>query len=199
MATVVGNTTPQAWRMRMVASRLQAEQVIAYPTEGVWGLGCLPQSRTAVERLLELKQRPWQKGLLLVASDLAQLAPYLGDVSPVQYAELDSVWPGPVTYLVPCSKKVPAWIRGESDRVGVRVSAHPLVRALCEALGQPLVSTSANPAGKAPALSMLTLQRYFHGRLDYIVPGRLGGQAGASEIRDLVTGVVVRPAGPAVS
>lgn len=179
--------------MRMVASRLRDEQVIAYPTEGVWGLGCLPQSQTAVERLLALKQRSWQKGLLLVASNLAQLEPYFGKVTAAQREELTQAWPGPVTYLVACNKKVPAWIRGESDKVGVRVSAHPLIQALCAELGQPLVSTSANPSGKSPAVTTLTLQRYFHGQLDYVVPGLLGGQVGASEIRDLVSGDVVRP------
>lgn len=181
------------WRFKMVATRLREGQVIAYPTEGVWGLGCVPENLQAVNRILALKHRAWQQGLILVASSIAQCEAYLGEITPAQRAQLDATWPGPVTFLVPRGAAVPDWIAGDSDKVALRVSAHPVIRGLCQQLGQPLVSTSANPSGKAPALTALQVQRYFHGNVDYVLPGRLSVPGAASEIRDLASGQVIRP------
>jgi L-threonylcarbamoyladenylate synthase len=187
---------PQSWRYKMVATRLQQGAVIAYPTEGVWGLGCLPEDPEAVNRILSMKQRSWRQGLILVGASFEQVEGYIGHITEEQRSLLQQVWPGPVTFIVPRSEQVPDWIAGDSDRVAIRVSAHSVVQGVCSALGQPIVSTSANPGGKAPALSKLTVQRYFRGAIDLIVPGALGGQSGASEIRDLVTGAVIRAPSP---
>ena len=190
---------PQTWRYKMIATRLEQGEVIAYPTEGVWGLGCLPEKRAAVDRILSMKQRSWQQGLILAAASFEQVEGYIGKITAEQRAALKQAWPGPVTYIVPRSKLVPDWIAGDSDKVAIRVSAHPVIQGICERLRQPIVSTSANPSGKKPALSMLQVQRYFHGAIDYVVPGELGGQAGASEIRDLASGAVIRAASPQAS
>ncbi|MCB1646928.1 MAG: Sua5/YciO/YrdC/YwlC family protein [Pseudomonadales bacterium] len=185
----------QQWRYRMIATRLREEQIIAYPTEGVWGLGCVPESEQAVGRILNLKRRPWQKGLILVASELSQLLPYLQSLDSSQRVQITSERSDPVTWLVPKSDAVPLWISGEHDKVAVRLSQHPVVQGICSALKQPIVSTSANPAGKPAALSRLKVHQYFADRIDYIVPGDLGGAAGASQIIDLVSGDVLREAG----
>jgi L-threonylcarbamoyladenylate synthase len=182
------------WRFKMVAARLRQGEVIAYPTEGVWGLGCVPEDLQAVNRILALKNRSWQQGLILVASSIEQCQPYIGNITPEQRHQLTTTWPGPVTFLVPRGAAVPDWIAGESDKVALRVSAHPVIVGLCEQLGQPMVSTSANPTGKAAALSALKVQQYFHGNVDYVLPGRLGVPGAASEIRDLASGEVIRPA-----
>ena len=83
--------------------------VIAYPTEGVWGLGCDPRDEAAVLRLLALKQRAVDKGLILIASDEAQLADFV-DMSPLDAATREVVrasWPGPNTWIVPASSTAP--------------------------------------------------------------------------------------------
>ena len=82
---------------------LRDEGVIAYPTEGVWGLGCLPASHAAVMRLLELKQRSWRQGLLIVAGRIDQFDEFLQGLGDDHRRELEENWPGPVTYLVPVS------------------------------------------------------------------------------------------------
>jgi len=178
----------------MIANRLLEGEVIAYPTEGVWGLGCVPQKREAVERILAMKRRRWQQGLILVAADLAQCEPYMGVITAAQREILTAAWPGPITFLVPRSRRVPDWVAGDSDKVALRVSNHPVVAGICARLGQPMVSTSANPSGKPSALTRLKVVQYFKGTIDTIVPGRLGGLVGASEIRDLVSGEILRAA-----
>ncbi|MDZ7686776.1 MAG: Sua5/YciO/YrdC/YwlC family protein [Gammaproteobacteria bacterium] len=87
----------------------------------------------------------------------------------------------------------PAWIRGQHETVALRVSAHPVIDAICREFNRPIVSTSANPSGKPPAKTALRLHQYFHGRIDHIVPGELGGAGGATEIRELRGGTLVRP------
>ncbi len=167
--------------------------VIAYPTESVWGLGCDPFDPLAVEKILRLKQRAVDKGLIVVAASIEQVASLVRPLSSEQQALLKSTWPGPTTWLLPDPDQCfPGWIRGNFSTVAVRVSAHPLVRQLCDAFGAPLVSTSANPAMFPPARSRLRVQRWFGRHVDYVLPGRLGGNDKPSTIRDLQSGSVIR-------
>jgi len=188
----VSPSTVPRWRLNLLASLLRDEAVIAYPTEGVWGLGCIPESKSAVSRILALKIRSWEQGLILVGSHIDQFSPYLEGLDDDFLDRLESSWPGPVTYLVPDNGYCPMWIKGRHQSVAIRVSDHPVVRDLCDKLGSPLVSTSLNRAGNRPAMSSLEVRQKFAGEIDAIVPGDLGSSRGASEIRDLVSGTVIR-------
>ncbi|MFV0278489.1 MAG: L-threonylcarbamoyladenylate synthase [Parahaliea sp.] len=171
---------------------LAAGGVVACPTEAVWGLSCDPGNPQAVQRLLDLKQRPPAKGLILVASDNDQIAALLEGLSDAQRGKLALSWPGPTTWLVPHRELVPAWIHGDSDRVAVRVTAHPAMAALCRAWGGPLVSTSANPGGAQAPRAGFQVQRYFGAALDALVPGAVGGASRPSMIRDAISDEIVR-------
>jgi len=180
------------WAIIRALRALREGAVIAYPTEGVWGLGCDPFNRDAVELLLALKRRPSAKGLILIAADATMFAPLLDPLPPSQRQQLEASWPGPNTWIVPDPDHLaPPWIRGRHDSLAVRVTAHPLAARLSQAFGAPIVSTSANPAGLAPALTPNAVRRYFGG-LVMIVPGSTGGGNTPSTIRDLATGRVLR-------
>ena len=166
--------------------------VIACPTEAVWGLSCDPFDGAAVTRLLQLKQRPVEKGLILVAADEAQLAFLLEPLAPGQRSALRDTWPGPHTWLVPHAGTVPDWVSGEHATVAVRVTAHAGMADLCRAFGGPLVSTSANPGGAEPATCADQVRDYFPDSLDGWLAGELGDAARPSTIRDLATGEVIR-------
>jgi len=181
-----------SWRVQQVARVVRAGGVIAYPTEAVWGLGCDPWNEAAVDRLLALKERPVHKGLILVADSIEQFDFLLDDLPRRWIDRLASTWPGPNTWLVPHQDRLPQWITGQHDSVALRVSDHPLVRELCYCTG-PLVSTSANPAGRPSARSRLRVEQYFHDQLDAVLGGALGGRRNPSLIRDLRTGDVIRP------
>lgn len=172
---------------------LRAGGVIAYPTEGVWGLGCDPFNAGAVARLLRLKGRSPGKGLILVAGDVAQVRPLLGRVPLAQRAELLGSWPGPVTWIVPVGDEMPRWITGKHASVAIRVSNHLQLASLCLLFGGPIVSTSANLQGRPAARSALAVRRYFRGAIDYLLPGELGGRRGATAIREALSGRIVRP------
>lgn len=178
--------------IRQAAHALRRGGVIAYPTEGVWGLGCDPFDPDAVAKLLELKHRDVGKGLILVAATIEQFEPYLRALTPAQYAVLSRAWPGPQTWVVPHGGSLPDWVTGYKSTVALRVSAHPNVAALCRYYGAPIVSTSANPAGRPPARSALKVHSYFRDKLDYVLQGKLGGQVGPTPIRDLASGRLLR-------
>ena len=181
--------TPQR---QAVLDALLAGGVVACPTEAVWGLSCDPDNPSAVERLLALKQRPVAKGLILVASDISQLAGLLDGLASGERARLELSWPGPTTWLIPHGGRVPPWICGDHDSVAVRVTAHPGMSALCDAWGGPLVSTSANPGGSQAPRERFQVVRYFGDALDAYLPGAVGGDARPSTIRDLRSDQIVR-------
>lgn len=188
----MSTTTPSPLHLRHAVQALRAGGVIAYPTEAVWGLGCDPFDEQAVRRVLDLKQRSEAKGLIIIAADIAQIEPWLQELDAAQKAAVLNTWPGPYTWVVP-AESAPSWLRGRHASLALRVSAHPGVQALCRAWGGPLVSTSANRSGQPPVRDALQLRRQFGDGLAYILPGRLGGDAKPSEIRDAVSGTVLRP------
>lgn len=166
--------------------------MLAYPTEGVWGLGCLPDHLDAVRRLLDIKRRDPGKGLILIAARCEDLEPYIHPLDGEQQAKLESPG-GPVTWLVPAAEGVSALLRGTHATQAVRITRHSLCRALCLEVGA-LVSTSANLEGAPPAKTSEEVDEMFGSTIDGIVEGPLGGASGPSEIRDLLTGRVIRPA-----
>lgn len=180
------------WQVQQTARVVRQGGVIAYPTEAVWGVGCDPWNEEAVDRLLALKERPVHKGLILVADSIDQFDFLLADLPDIWIERLAGSWPGPNTWLVPHQDRLPEWITGQHDTVALRVSDHPLVRELCRLTG-PLVSTSANPAGRPAARSRLRVEQYFPRQLDKVLGGALGGRKNPSLIRDLRTGEVIRP------
>ena len=182
-----------SWHAKLAAKALKAGQIIAYPTEGVWGLGCDPSNRSAMTRLAELKQRPLEKGVILIAADLSQVEYLLAPLAADMRATAENLWPGFVTCLLPdLAGQVPEWIRGRHTSVAVRVSRHPPVEALCRAFGGPIVSTSCNPSGRPPARSNLEARRYFNATVTRYMMGETGKSRGPSPILDLRTGKYLR-------
>jgi L-threonylcarbamoyladenylate synthase len=180
------------WSRRQARDIVWAGGVIAYPTEAVYGLGCDPLARAAIDRILALKSRDAGKGFILIASQIEQLLPYLAPLDKALRGKLEASWPGPVTWIVSAAAAVPDWITGGRDTLAVRVTAHPVARALCELTGLALISTSANLSGHPPARSALQVRARLGTELDYIVPGHTGPQRKPTEIRDARTGAVLR-------
>ncbi len=169
----------------------QQHGVFAYPTEAVYGLGCHPWDEVALERLLAIKQRDWRKGMIVVAASLEELTPFLLPLNEELRIRVSNTWPGPVTWLLPVKPCVPELLTGGNETLAVRVSAHPMVRKVCDALG-PVVSTSANPAGLPPAKTALKVRQYFGRALTCVVPGALGALSRPTQIRHGLTGEWVR-------
>ncbi len=180
------------WHILHAVEVIRRGGVIAYPTEAVYGLGCDPCNSDAVQRLLQLKKRKPEKGLILIAAAFEQLESYIAPLDAKTRQRIDKTWPGPVTWLLPVRPEVPHWISGGHKKIAVRVTAHPQARALCEALEGPLVSTSANRHQQSAARTVMQVRRIFTDQLDYILPGKVGEQSNPTEIRDADTNQLIR-------
>ena len=178
-----------AWHLRLAVRALERGGLVMHATEGVWGLACDPHDARAVGRLLELKGRSVDKGLILIAAEADYFAPELAAIDPGQRQMVEDSWPAAETWILP-NQRFPYWITGEHAGVALRVPGHAQARALSAAFGAPLVSTSANPSGVPAPTSALRARGIFHrsefpGRDDYILPGEVGLPGSPSRIRTL--------------
>jgi len=174
------------------AQLLRDGQIIAYPTEAVYGLGCDPANESAVRKLLALKGRHESAGLVLIASDYSQIRPWVADIDEALIDKPMQTWPGPVTWLFPRAGGVPDYVAGSHKTIAVRITAHEPSRLLCQASGSALISTSANPSSASPARSAEEVDSYFGQGIAGILSGPLGGAEKPSEIRDLVSENIIR-------
>lgn len=165
--------------------------VLAYPTESCFGLGCDPRQPAALARVLALKRRVRAKGLILIASNLQQLLPYIHPPAVGDLRRFVEYWPGPFTLLLPASRKVHPWLRGRHNKIAVRITNHPQAAGLCHALGSALVSTSANLSGKISLKTATACRRAFGSRA-FTVPGIIGWARKPSTIVDYASGRILR-------
>ncbi|MDP7153162.1 MAG: Sua5/YciO/YrdC/YwlC family protein [Gammaproteobacteria bacterium] len=176
--------------LRQAARIIQAGGVAAYPTEGVFGLGCDPRQHSAVLRILAIKLRAVAAGLILIAADRRQLDGWI-DPSAEEESALAATDPF-VTWVVTADPDCPEWITGGRSTCAVRITQHPVAAALCREAGLALVSTSANRHGQEAAKAALTVRCRLGPAIDFIMPGKVGNAPGPSEIRNARTGAVLR-------
>ena len=175
-----------------IKATLDSGQIIAYPTEAVWGLGCDFRNQPAVMRLLQLKQRAVDKGLILICADFCYAEALLQPLPASLHAQLRTYWPGHYTLLLPDPlQQVPGWIKGAYTTFALRISAHPVIRQINTVWPQPIVSTSANISSHPPVTTTEELVAVFGDQV-MVVPGALGQETRPSRIIDLASGKQVR-------
>ena len=176
---------------KLACRHIHAGGIIAYPTESVIGLGCDPLNENAVNKLLKIKNRSVDKGLILIASSAEQLLPFV-KITQQQLEKLTGFQNKPITWLVQASDFAPFWITGYHQKIAVRITRHPIAEQLCEMTGHPLVSTSANVSGHKAAKTLLQTKQYFSDLVDFYLPGNIGVHDKPSEIRDLDSDAIIR-------
>jgi len=165
--------------------------IIAYPTETLPGLGCLASSETAVKKLLKIKNRPADKGLILLASKLEQLKPWIAPLGKTLLGKLSKPATTPTTWLVTPDENAKLLVRGKHHKLAVRITNHPVAAKLCDQLGEPVISTSANLTGEPAPQSLGKLSPAILKQLDLILDGS-DGSGQPSQIRDLESSEVFR-------
>lgn len=174
-----------------VICHLKSGEVIGYPTEAVYGIGCDPWNQSSVEKIAKIKGRKKRQTFLMVASSIDQLTDLI-DISRLS-SQVKSSWPGHTTWLIKAKENVPYWLQDEqTNKVGVRISNHPLVRELCSEYGKPIISTSANMSGKEEIKNQQEFIRTFSSNINYLVDGDLGDYDKASMIIDMETNRKIR-------
>ncbi len=194
------------------AKWLKEGQLLAYPTESVWGIGCDAYDEVAVQRILDIKQRPQSKGMIVITDSEKRLAALLEALEESQRQQVINSWQTDSdtndlqyrqahTWLLPIPQAlvttIPSWITGQYQTVAVRVIAHPMIRQLCQqmvSVHNPfglLVSTSCNPSGHPPADKFDEAYAYFGEKIRYLQAETLGYTL-PSQICDAITGQVIR-------
>lgn len=153
---------------KSAAALIKSGSLLLHPSESVYGIACNPLQKSCVENLLALKSRQQAKGLIIVAGELKQLENWL-DTALIsrQFAHVLHSWQRQtdnktaLTWLLPCKKDTPSWLRGAHQKLAVRLTVHPQLQQLCAHLGHGIVSTSANKSGQQPCTSFEEAQIRF--------------------------------------
>lgn len=169
---------------------VQQGGIIAYPTEAVFGLGCDPFNRSAVEAIYELKDREIGMGMIILIADWSQLSSLTAPITDEQLDRVKATWPGFTTWVFPKAPSLPQWITGDYDSVAIRMSTHPVARIL--STDCPIISTSANKSGRPPATTCEQVLQQFPNGIDAMVSGALGSEPRPSQIYDVLSGKQLR-------
>ncbi len=173
--------------VRRVAQRIRGGEVVTVPTDTVYGLAGDPFRKGVAERIFEIKQRPESNPVLLLIDSLEQLSDVAGEIPAAFRRIAAAFWPGPLTMVVPASRRVPAAITAGTGTVAVRLPASPLIRRLIRASGCPLTGTSANLSGSPAATTADQVKRQLSGRVYHIVDGGRSPLRQPSTILDLTS------------
>ncbi|QQK77995.1 threonylcarbamoyl-AMP synthase [Salicibibacter cibarius] len=192
----------KAWRecVGKAAHILRAEELVAFPTETVYGLGANGLSTRAVKKIFEVKGRPSDNPLILHIGSLAQLHPLIR--APLSFhAErlIEHFWPGPLTLIFPASDRVPPVVTAGLDTVAVRMPAHPLAREIIAEADVPIAAPSANRSGKPSPTRAEHVSEDLDGRVAAIIDGGSTGYGLESTVVDVSDGErpprILRPGG----
>ncbi|KAA0446019.1 MAG: L-threonylcarbamoyladenylate synthase [Candidatus Thioglobus sp.] len=180
------------FQTRFASKILNSGGVISLPTDTIYGLSCLPDYQHSIEKMLLLKRRNTARGLILLASDIGLLMPYVQDADLLAKIQPQK---RPTTYLLKAKTTVSTLIRGDFDTVAIRLTDNLLIADLCKKCNSALLSTSANISGKPTANSVLQLNVSFRQQLDFILSPNIANKqdnAQPSQIIDMATGKKIR-------
>ncbi len=181
------------WRINQLGKAVLQGAIFAYPTDTIWGFGCHPLNASSVYRILDIKQRSPDKGLILLSSSLSHFLPYLGKNLDIEnFNRLEQITDQPTTWLVETDEFCPRWLRGRFTTIAIRLTDHPFVQRLCDSIEAPLVSTSANRTGRPTIRNALQARRQFGTELDFIVEGFYTERNRASKIKSLTSNQIIR-------
>ena len=155
------------------ATRLRAGEIVAFPTETVYGLGADISNPSAVRRIFEIKERPLNHPLIVHFADIALLPYWSQEIPDAAWKLAERFWPGPLTLILPRSRHVPRDVTGGQDLVGLRIPDHPVAIALLNELGskKALAAPSANRFGRVSPTTAAHVREELGGAIDMILDG----------------------------
>ena len=192
MLLKINPTNPQERLIKKAVDILRQGGVIAYPTDTIYGIGCDIMNKRAIERIYLLKQRDRSNPFSFVCSNLKNISDY-AKVSNYAYKTMKRLLPGPYTFVLEGSRLVPKIMLTKRKTAGIRVPDHPICLALVEALGNPIISTSAALPDGSVFYDASLIHDHFGNRLDLVIDaGPVEGKA--SSVISLIddTPVVIR-------
>ena len=153
-----------------IKTALDNDGVIAFVTDTVWGLGCLPTSEIAIKKTYEIKKREAKKPLILMSNDIENLKPYTKEINQTAQSLIEKHFPGALTLVVEKSDKTDDYITSGFNTVGIRVPNNQVFKEICEAAtGHVLATTSANLSNESAATTFEQAKTYMEGKVDLII------------------------------
>lgn len=143
------------------ASALKDGKIVAYPTESSYAIGTRFDDLKGIERIYQIKKRPPEKIFPLIIGDKEALNIIVSDINLIERELIERFWPGPLTLLLKAKTSVSSYIKGNNNKIAVRMSGNIIAQGLAKRAELPIISTSANPSGLPPALSVSEIRRYF--------------------------------------
>ncbi len=169
---------PQEKSVQQIVDCLKNDGIIIYPTDTVYSLGCNMMSQKAVEKLCKLKNiKPEKANFSFVCSDLSHLANYAKPISNAVFRVMKKALPGPYTFILEANQNVPKLLKQNKKTLGIRVPNNTICKALIEALGNPIISTSLhNPNDEILDYFSDPEQIYqqYENKVDMVVDGGFG-------------------------
>lgn len=172
MLLPINADNPQPRLIEQVVRCLQDGGVIAYPTDTTYGIGCSIFNKKGLERIYQVKQRDKRKPFSFICSDLAEVSRY-ARLTNMAFKVIKRCLPGPYTFVLEASREVPDLLTTRQKTVGIRIPDNRICMAIVQALGAPIVTTSANLSGEEPVGDPYEIDRRFGGGLDLVVDGGL--------------------------
>ena len=172
--TTILNVNPKAPEPELIDQAAQyvlQGEVVVYPTETIYGLGADVLNRKAVKKIYELKQRDYGLPIALLVADIAMLKEYTTEIPERAFALIRRFWPGPLTILFEVNSKMPKGLVTNTNKIGVRISSHPVAAALVAKVGRPITTTSANLSDYPPSLNARHVQKFFGEKISCILNG----------------------------
>lgn len=173
MLVAVNPFHPEPRKIQRAVDALQSGEVIAYPTDTVYGLGCDISSKRAADRLYQIKGMDRSHPLAFICPDLSEIAKY-AIVDNQVYRVLRRFLPGPYCFVLEATREVPRLLQTKRKTIGIRVPNHEVTRALVRELGRPIISTTAQRSGQEPHVDPSEIDDDFSG-LGLVLDAGAGG------------------------
>lgn len=177
------------------ASVIRNGGVVAIPTETYYGLAADPFNESALQKIYDLKQRPYNKPILVLIEKIEQLEKLVSDIPELYIPLIEKYWPGPLTLIFPALPVISPIMTGGTETIGIRLSSDRTANEICRTLGFPITATSANRSGENPAGNASQIISAFGNSLDLIIDGGATGNMQCSTVVNYIGGKlrIVRP------
>ncbi|CQR46152.1 Threonylcarbamoyl-AMP synthase [Paraliobacillus sp. PM-2] len=183
--------------IKEAAALLKKQELVAFPTETVYGLGADATKETAVSKIFKAKGRPSDNPLIVHLADIEQVPHYVKRVTPIAEKLINTFMPGPITVILPSNEKIATNVTAGLDTLGLRIPDHPIARALLREAGLPIAAPSANTSGKPSPTTAIHVFHDLNGKIAGIVDSASTNVGVESTVVDCTGDVpiILRPGG----
>lgn len=174
--------------LEKAAELIKQGKIVVFPTETVYGIGTNGLDDKAVKKLYNVKQRPLNKPISLLVSNMEMVNEIAKDITEIEYKIMEKFFPGPLTIILKKKNNVPDIVTAGQDTVGVRMPSGEIANKLVELAGVPIATPSANISGDPSGTNLQEIKKYFEGKADFFIDGGISELGLASTIVKVVDG-----------